>query len=251
MLSNNDTITLMNKTISEWATNFNVNLNTLNGLLEILRSSPFNLTSLPKDSRTLMKTLSTQTALQVYKVEPGEYYHFVLANGIKKYFKYFILNNETDTVEIVVGIDGLPITKRSTSQFWQILEYIKPHKHFIFLIGLYWGYKKPQDGNTFLEKFVLEAKKLLGSGIIINGIHKKLAIAAFCLDAPARSFILKIKGHLGYNSCSRCLHEGEYLQNRLCFPFIPSGSVSRTHYDYINKRHDDHHTSDSLSILID
>lgn len=196
-----------------------------------------------------MKTLSTQTALQVYNVDPGEYYHFGLANGIKLHFKHFILNDGTETVKIVISIDGLPLTKSSTSQFWPILGYIKLYTNFIFLIGLYWGYKKPEDSSLFLEKFVHEAKKLLESGI--NGIHKKLAIYAYCLDAPARSYILKIKGHSGYNSCIRCLHDGEYIQNRSCFAFIPSGSVSRTHNDYITKRHDDHHTSNSLSILVD
>lgn len=196
-----------------------------------------------------MNTLSTQTALKINLVEPGEYYHFGLSTGILLHFKNFPSNND-DTVEIVIGIDGLPLTKSSNSLFWPILGYIKPYNNFVFLIGLYWGYKKPNDSNLFLDKFVLEAKELLENGIVINNIYKKVSIFAFCLDAPARSYILKIKGHSGYNSCSRCLHEGEYLQNRSCFPYIPLGSIPRTHNDYITKRHDDHHISDSLSTLI-
>jgi len=62
--------------------------------------------------------------------------------------------------------------------------------------------------------------------------------------------VLKTKGHTGYHSCSRCLHEGEYLNNRSCFPYIPTGSITRTHNDYQTKKHEEHHTSDSVSILI-
>jgi len=246
-----NTTIIMQQRISEWSADFNVNQTTLNGLLKVLRSDPFNLINLPKDSRTVMSTLTTQTALQVYSVEPGEYYHFGLGTGIQLHFTHSSSNNETDTIEIVIGIDGLPLTKSSNSQFWPILGYIRPYNNFVFLIGLYWGNKKPQDSNLYLEKFVLEAKELLESGITINNIHKSITINAFCLDAPARSYVLKTKGHTGYHSCSRCLHEGEYLNNRSCFPYVPNGSITRTHNDYLTRKHDEHHTSDLVSILID
>lgn len=127
----------MQQRISEWSADFNVNQNTLNGLIKVLRSDPFNLINLPKDCRTVMNTLTTQTALQVYRVEPGEYYHFGLSTGIKLHFKHITSNNyETDTIEIVIGIDGLPLTKSSNSQFWPILGYIRPYNNFVFLIDL-------------------------------------------------------------------------------------------------------------------
>jgi len=46
----------MKQRIAEWSANFNINQNTLNGLLNVLRSDPFNLTYLPKDSRTIIST---------------------------------------------------------------------------------------------------------------------------------------------------------------------------------------------------
>jgi len=59
----------MQQRISEWSTDFNVNQITLNSLLKVLWSNPFNLINLPKDSRTVISTLTTQTALQVYSIQ--------------------------------------------------------------------------------------------------------------------------------------------------------------------------------------
>jgi hypothetical protein len=60
---------------------------------------------------------------------------------------------------------------------------------------------------------------------------------------------MKIKGHTGYFSCTTCLAEGEHVGST-CFPFKDSNSRERTLEDYINKRQEEHHVSDSLSDLI-
>ncbi|KAF0746022.1 Integrase catalytic domain-containing protein, partial [Aphis craccivora] len=123
------------------------------------------------------------------------------------------------------------------------------YKEYIFLIGLYHGHKKPADSNDFLRDFIDEAEDLVINGIYFDNIIRTVSIHAICADAPAKSFILKIKGHTGYFSCTRCLAEGEHVGST-CFPFKDSNSRERTHEDYINRRQEEHHVGDSLSDLI-
>ncbi|XP_016664012.2 uncharacterized protein LOC107885091 [Acyrthosiphon pisum] len=61
---------------------------------------------------------------------------------------------------------------------------------------------------------VNELKELSKNGLITDFGKKRVVVSGFCCDAPARSFILKTKGHTGFFSCSRCTIEGVYLENR-------------------------------------
>lgn len=142
-----------------------------------------------------------------------------MTSAIQQHFlKYSICN--VDVLKIVVGIDGLPISKSSSSQLWPILGYIRPYYDSVFPIGIYWGHQKSQGSNLKdLEQFVLEANHLLVNGITdTKGITVKVEINGFSMDSPAKSFILKVKGHAGFDSYTRCLEEGEYLKSDL-FPF--------------------------------
>uniref|UniRef100_A0A2S2NWN0 Uncharacterized protein n=1 Tax=Schizaphis graminum TaxID=13262 RepID=A0A2S2NWN0_SCHGA len=183
-------------------------------------------------------------------VKPGQYHHFGLRNAIQNHFKINSTSN-IDIIKVVIGIDGLPIAKSSSSQLWPILGYIRPNHNSVFPIGIYWGHQKPHDSNDYLEQFVSEAKLLLTNGININGSIIKVIIDGFSLDSPAKSFVLKIKGHAGFDSCTRCLEEGEYLRNRTCFPLTNSHLVKRTHNDYVTRKYEEHHTGNIISILSD
>lgn len=97
--------------------------------------------------------------------------------------------NLDSVIKIVIGVDGLPLSKSSSSQFWPILGYIHPHKEIVFPIGIYHGNQKPNDSNDFLKYFIEEAKLLLTNGIFIDNVNKKVLIFAFCCDAPAKSFV--------------------------------------------------------------
>jgi len=233
--------------LTTWALQYNIPHNALNGLLLILKEIP-GLEKLPKDSRSVLKTRQVNETNEITVIEPGLYFHFGLASAIKR---YFLVNPTThvDVVKIVIGIDGLPISKSSNSAFWPILGYIRPHNNLVFPIGIYWGNEKPYDSNKYLEEFVFEANYLLKNGINIDGTDIKVVIDGFSMDAPAKSFILRIKGHTGFDSCTRCIEEGEHLNNRTCFPYTPSCLVKRTHDDYINKKYEEHHIGDSISIL--
>jgi len=228
-----------------WMVNFNVPQNASNALLKILKNDA-NLNFPPVDSRTLLQS-GSKKVFNVREIEPnGIYYHFGLENGINMYSKIFSLD---DIISIAIGIDGLPLSKSSSSQFWPILAYIFPYNNNVFPIGIYYGHNKPQDSNIFIKDFVAEMLKLSTHGIVINNITKKVIIKAICCDAPARSFVMRNKGHAGYFSCSRCVIEGEYLENRVCFPFIDN-CEKRTHHDYITMKDEEHHTSSIISSLV-
>uniref|UniRef100_A0A2S2PWK0 Uncharacterized protein n=1 Tax=Sipha flava TaxID=143950 RepID=A0A2S2PWK0_9HEMI len=107
----------------QWATEHNVPNNTFDSLLKIINTHKcFN--DLPVSSRTFYKTysgVSYNNPVKVKTVSPGIYYHFGVQYNIKKYIdKQF----SSETIKLVIGIDGLPLMKSSGSTFWPILGYI-------------------------------------------------------------------------------------------------------------------------------
>lgn len=197
LLSSDDTSDFSIKNVlASWAMQYNIPHNTVNGLLKGLKKHNC-FKNLPADCRTILQTPSSASKY-IRKVEPGLYHHFELANGIK-----LNLPPNVDKIKIAIGIDGLPISKSSSNQFWPILAFIEVEsllpKH-VFLVGLYYGTEKPHCSNDFLLDFVEEAKELLSNGIMINSVKIHIKINVFCCDSPAKSFILKVKGHSGISS---------------------------------------------------
>lgn len=68
------------------------------------------------------------------------------------------------------------------------------------------------------------------------------------MDAPAKSFILGIKGHSRYSSCTKCITQGEYVGNRICFPQIDA--PLRSDYDFVQKVDDNYHKPDITCSLL-
>jgi len=120
----------------------------------------------------------------------------------------------------------------------------------VFPICVYYGKEKPIDSNSFLKYLVEEANNLINNGKEIDNKVFKVKIDALCCDAPAKSFLLKTKGHSGFFSCSRCEHEGVYLLNRLCFPYTSPDRQppKRTHQNYTTKSKEVHHIG-NISVL--
>ncbi|KAF0752222.1 Uncharacterized protein FWK35_00011549 [Aphis craccivora] len=162
-------------------------------------------------------------------------------NGIIRSFSNHDERVQQDEIKLVIGIDGLPISRSSSNQFWPILAYVRSKFNIVFPVGLYFGTEKPMDSNDFLKDFVNEATHLVSNDV-------------FCCDTPAKAFILKIKGHNGFSSCARCEIEGEYKENRLCFPYsdVSNREVKRTHDNYLNRTDTNHYSSvTSISSVVD
>lgn len=198
-----------------------------------------NLEFLPEDSRTLLQSSSSKI-INLRKIGSGVYYHFGLAAGI---LRFSSIISSDDKIKIALGIDGLPISKSSSSQFWPILAYIQPYKNYVFPVGIFHGNEKPQDSNIYLKDLVSEILDITTNGICINKFKKYVSIEVICCDAPAKSFLMRVKGHSGFSSCSRCKHEDEYMHNRVCFPYNDNGSIERTHDNYVLMNNEEYHTS--------
>lgn len=61
----------------------------------------------------------------------------------------------------------------------------------------------------------------------------------FLFDAVAKASVLCIKGHSGYSSCTKCIQEGEYINNRIKF-------IKRTNTEFLNKNDQEHHTGETI-----
>jgi len=221
----------------------------LSALLKILKLHKC-FVNFPLDDRTILKTnLSCNNANSIQSVPPGIYYHFGISNGLNSLRK-IISYNDCEEIKMSIGIDDLPLTKSSSSTFWPIVGHVKYQSScsYTFLIGVYWGKDKPKDSNIFLKDMVNELKELSKNGLITDFGKKRVVVIGFCCDAPARSFILKTKGHTGFFSCSRCTIEGVYLENRVCFPSGISFD-KRTHSSFLNRSNDEYHLTNSVSLI--
>ncbi|CAI6377781.1 unnamed protein product, partial [Macrosiphum euphorbiae] len=120
----------LNIKLKNWALECNDPHSTLNKLLYILNKEddPSLFQTLPLDSRTLLNSGCSKTT-NIINIHPGTYYHFGLSEGITRHLLKFKHNDE---VKVIIGVDGLPLSKSSGSQFWPILAYIHPHSNNVF-----------------------------------------------------------------------------------------------------------------------
>ncbi|KYQ60589.1 hypothetical protein ALC60_00349 [Trachymyrmex zeteki] len=230
------------KDIASWAITFNIFHIALLALLVILRKYTHYL--FPKDPRTLLKT-PRHTA--VIEMGLGQYCHFGLRNALEKMLDEYnkVLGRMPISLDIFINIDGLPIPKSSNSALWPILCSDTVLKS-VFIVGAYYGQTKPQCNNDFLRHFVDEAILLINTELFYNGIKVKINFHGLICDAPARAFILSIKNHTGYNSCTRCTITGEYLDGRMCFPTTKIVDALRTDEDFANNKYDDFQTGETI-----
>lgn len=229
----------LNELLATWAVKERISHTSLRSLLKVLQTHPCH-SNLPNDPRTL---LNTPRSMQIKEINFGHYWHYGLEKGIVN-----ILNNfeqyQNDKIELMIGVDGLPISKSSGSQLWPILGKILDFNK-VFIIGIYHGSsKKPEYASEFLEDFVNEAKELIENGLENNGKIYKCCIKIICSDAPAKSFILGVKGHTGYSSCTKCWDVGKYIKTRICFSDIPSRK--RTDEEFICKSDEEYHLRTSI-----
>lgn len=233
--------------LNSWVVDNNISRNSYSKLLRILKND-LNL-DICCDSRTLLKTTSIKTGF--LEMSSGTYYRFDLEESIiflLKKASYVISNNISNILKLEINIDGLPLVKSSCSQFWPILgnlENIKPDS--VFPIGVFHGYKKPEDLNEYLKYFVDDFLRLKNDGIIFNGITLQLELTKIMCDAPAKAFILGVKNHNAYSSCTKCITEGTFVSNRMTFPDLNANI--RTDESVRNLTDEDYHRTCPLSLL--
>lgn len=157
------------------------------------------------------------------QMDPGQYYHLGLEINILK-----CLDKLPDNVDIP---QELCIPTFQSCHF-------KP-----FVIGIFHGNSKPYSVNNFLSFFVKEASHLSETGLTHSNKNVRIKIHALICDAPAKAFVMSIKGHTGYHGGGKCIQEGHYLKNRMTFPELDN--QLRTNESFRLKYDEDHHTGSS------
>lgn len=241
--------TTFTENLNNWALECNIAHSAFNKLLVILKNvdNVIDLKLLPADCRTLLKTHKTSS---IVNTGSGHYYHFGLQEGLSRALKnQSVLSNQI--IYFDINIDGLPLTKSSTSQFWPVLGSLCSEKT-PFVIGIWHGFKKPEHPKEVLELFVTEYLDLKRDRISYKNERFDICLSKVICDAPAKSFILCTKGHNSYFGCTKCVTEGTYINNRMCYNNL--NAPLRTNIDFRSGHYgEDYHTGISplLQLEID
>lgn len=226
--------------LKEWAIKHQITHLALNDLLKTLRS---DYSELPLDARTLWRTPRNKIS-NLKVVEPGIYYHFGLQQCIEKLLSKTHYHLTSNVIEILINIDGLPLTKSTNSQLYPILCCIFTTCN-VDIVGIYHGNEKPNEANVFLKDLVEDINNLTCNGIYFKTKLYSVKVKAFICDAPAKSFITYTKGHSGYYSCTKCYERGTYINDRVCFPNTDNLAL-RCDYQFRSKYQNNHHVGTTI-----
>lgn len=226
----------LGKELSDWARN-SIPLSKTTELLKILREHGH--VNLPKVAQTLLGTPQQCTKIPV---SPGDYVHIGIRKNIIKLIAS--MANPPLCLKLDINIDGVPITNSTKKQFWPILCRCVELSLTPFVIGLYYGLKKPDSCSDYLKRFVDEVKEILENGITFCNTFYTIKLNAIICDAPAQAFVKGIVGHNAYHGCGRCTQSGEWLNGRLSFNELEINK--RTDLSFKEKWDEDHHKTNSI-----
>lgn len=215
--------------LAEWSVVYNISCNALNALLKVLKPE---IPDLPSDYRTLK---CTPKEVKCVSFKSGQYVHYGVKDSLTDFFEKNIFTESC--LDLNINIDGLPLFKSSKVQAWPILININKTES-VLVAGVFVGNSKPIDVNEYLGEFVTELNCLVEEGITYKTTDFIVRVRSFICDAPARSFVLGVKGHSGFYSCIKCQQRGETCQNRIIYRV--QDSLPRTD-DQFRKRTDTNH----------
>lgn len=167
--------------LCEWSIKNNISHMALSELLVLLKKHTHS--ELPVTARTLLKTKRSANH-DIINVGNGFYWHYGVQNCIKQIASEIITYNKNitigtlpriKTIELLINIDGLPLTKSSNNCLWPILCSDTKIKK-VFLIGAYQGNEKISDSNLFLSKFVNEINPLITNNFFYNNWKFKIIL---------------------------------------------------------------------------
>lgn len=228
--------------LTQWAVQHRIPHVALSDLLSGLSTRYEIFSDLPKCAKTL---LHTPRSSDIKNMFPGQYLYVGIEHNIIQFLST-VKNIVPSSIKIQLGIDGMPISRSNSNQLWPILGRVMPNGK-VFFIGCYFGKSKPANANEFLQAFVDDINILIANDITYNNVTFSISIHSIICDAPAKSFITFTKGHAGYFSCSKCIIEGEFIANRVCFPDL--NCQNRTDVTFRNQDQEEHHLG--RSVLLD
>ena len=215
----------------------------LNHLLKLFQRYPQSLNIKNLDIRSV---LQTKRNLKTKEISPGIYYHFGLEKAFFDHINFFKQFTNFRKIFLNINIDGLPITNSTTDSFWPILGtfFLGDILSNVFVIGLYFGKKKPNNINEYLKDFVCEYNDIKTNGILYNGVKCLVQIRSVICDAPARSFISSTVSHNSFFACNKCIQKGKHDGTSVIFKEI--NCLPYTDLDFKNKVNKYHHSGNSI-----
>lgn len=185
--------------IRSWAIKHNITHNALRDLA--IATNQLVAYALPLHPTTL---LQTPKKVEISQIGDGQYYWH---NGLESTLLQLLANAfEPMMVSLNINMDGLPVYKSSRDELWPILfsihelPNVKPA-----VIGVYHGKSKASNLDKYLTPMVNELKKLMDTGLSINGHKITIKLRCFICDSPARAFI-KGDSYLLNTVVERVLH---------------------------------------------
>lgn len=219
----------------------------INAVLQVVRTHPC-LSTLPKDSRTLLKT--PRTAHPTLNIAGGEYLHLGFETGI------FSILQQTppeliplDTLMVDFSTDGATLDGQGKIQMWPIqirIANIRRSKPEI--VGVWRGSSKPSNAQELFQYFVDEVLDVLNRGVIFHNQLKVIELRCFIADSPARAFVLGHKGHGSIFPCSKCWIRGNWLR-RGVVAYRGIQHRPRTDEEYRQRIDGEHHTDSDSALL--
>lgn len=227
--------------LRKWAIASQLPQQKIDELLMVLRKRAFP--QLPKTAKTF---LETATAVYVIEKLPdlSEFVYFSIEDQLKRVVKTSL--HPDKKLELLFNVDGIPLFKSSSKQFWPILGLVYHRKVFYkpFPIAIYCGkYAKPSDVNHYFNQFVIEMNKLQSEGVILKQSVYNVSVKGFICDRPARAFIKQIKNHGAYFACERCIVRGQRAENRTVY--VELNCSLRTHESFLTQENAEHHSGTS------
>lgn len=179
-----------------------------NSLLRFMKKMhPTTQINLPLDCRTLRPSPIPHI---LRSMQPGRFVYFGIKN-VLSIPELKLFDPSSTEIRMSLNIDGLPLVRSANGiEFWPLLASIESFG--VFIIGAYEGRKKPICSNDLLRDFVDEVKQLQKSGLYLNNKMYRFRLHMICMDAPARAFIIGVKGHSGYFPCHKCHIEGTQVE---------------------------------------
>jgi hypothetical protein len=128
-----------------------------------------------------------------------------------------------------LNIDGFPLFRSSSGQFWPILGRLENiGKWEPFIIGLFYGNSKPKNVSTYLNALIEEINQLVAHGIVYADEQFDILISSIICDSPAKAFIKNVKQYSSYSGCDKCTKSGTWV-GKMTYP--ETDSVLRTDLD--------------------
>ena len=222
--------------LANWANEFLIKHNALDSLLVLLKNNGHS--GLPGSARTLLKTTRN---VSIQMKSGMEYVYLSLPGELLKTFKKFPPNivNFTDSLEISLNIDGLPLFKSSSKCLWPVLCAIVNIKPVVvFPVALAYGSTKPRD-LEFLEDVVKDLGHILSDGL--QDENRVLSVTLRCVvcDAPARALVKGTKLCSGYFGCDKCAQKGIWV-GQIVYPLV-KGTDQQTDFSFRNQLNEKHH----------